>query len=256
MEFLRPSRHRTLLSETVYIVLNILVALVIFMVVHTVGSLPAAITLVFLSKWRVIAVRPQYWYANLISNLVDIIVGVSYVVALYVVSNELYVQIGLVVLYIVWLLLIKPRSKKIWVLLQSAIGLFSGVSALMYVSSDWWSSMVVIAMWIIGYATARHVFTAYKEVHYGLLSLIWALVVAEIGWICYHWNFAYSFGDSNLKLSQAALISVLIGLIVERGYAAIHAHKTLKSSDVVVPTVLTIGFLVVLITIFGKVGTI
>ena len=39
-----------------------------------------AILLILLSKWRMFAVRPRYWVANLIGNGVDIMVAVSLVI--------------------------------------------------------------------------------------------------------------------------------------------------------------------------------
>jgi len=246
MEFLRPSRHRTLLSEIVYVSLNVLMALALLGVsISNLGIAPA-LALVLLSKWRIFAVRPQHWYANLVSNMVDVIVSVSFVVMLYMASGALVVQIILTALYIAWLLFLKPSSKRRWVVLQAGVGLFVGVTALMHVSYDWWATPVVLLMWLIGYTTARHVLVAYKEPHFVLLSLIWALVVAELGWLFHHWNFAYvlSFA-SELHLSQAAVVISLLGLLVESTYVSIRRHGTPRLNDVILP-----GLLMVSSTIF------
>ena len=78
-----------------------------------------AVALVFMSKWRVLAVRPRFWLANLIANTVDLIVGLSYVTLVYCMTGSVGVQAALTVLYIVWLLIIKPRSKHTYVVIQA-----------------------------------------------------------------------------------------------------------------------------------------
>lgn len=255
MEFLRPSRRRTLLSETVYVSLNILMALALLGIAISNLGIAPALALVLLSKWRIFAVRPQHWYANLVSNMVDVIVSVGFVIMLYMANGALIVQIILTALYIAWLLLLKPSSKRKWVVAQAGVGLFVGVTALMHVSSDWWATPVVLLMWLIGYTTARHVLVAYKEPHFALLSLIWALIVAELGWLFYHWNFAYDLSfAAGLHLSQAAIIISMFGLLAERTYVSIHRNGVLQVSDVVLPGLLAVSTTVVLLTAFSSVG--
>jgi hypothetical protein len=82
MEFLKLVRKRSFLSEAVYTVLNIALAVAVVIVIRYTGSIGFAIGLVVLSKWRVFAVRPRFWWANLRSNLVDFIVSISFVLHL------------------------------------------------------------------------------------------------------------------------------------------------------------------------------
>ena len=252
MDFLRPSRRRTIVSETVYVVLNVLMAGAILAVVSAVESPLPALGLVLLSKWRIFAVRPQHWYANLTSNLIDIIVSVGFVVLLYVAQGAFVVQVVLTLIYVAWLLLLKPQSKRKYVVAQAGVGIFIGVTALMHVSYDWPAFIVVALMWLIGYSAARHMLLAYKEPHFALLSLIWGLVTAEIGWLVYHWNFAYEVGiTSGLQLSQAAIVVTLLGFLAERSYASYHENQTIRLGDVLLPLLLTLALVVVLLTVFG-----
>ena len=257
MEFLRHSRRRTVLSETLYILLNILMAVAILIVVIVIESLLPAFALVLLSKWRVLAVRPQHWLAHIIANSVDIIVSLSYVVLLTAAGGALAAQIVLTILYILWLLLLKPQSKRPLVCAQAGVGIFVGVSALMYVSYDWWDIVVVLAMWVIGYSAARHTLTAYQEPHFSILSLVWGFVVAEIGWLAYHWSFAYDLRvTGDLGLSQAALIVILLSFLAERVYASYHKHKEIVLSDVLLPILLVTSSIGLLLTVFGQIQTI
>ena len=253
MEFLRPSRRRTIISEAAYILLNIAMAAAILVAVGIIQSPLAGFALVLLSKWRIFAVRPQYWYANLVSNMVDIFVSLGFVLFLSQAAGSAVFQIILTVLYIAWLLLLKPQSKRRWVISQAGVGLFVGTAALMSVSYGWWATPVVIVMWVLGYIVARHVLVAYKESHFMLLSFIWGLVVAELGWLFYHWNFAYSIG-TGLMISQAAIIITLLGFLAERVYVSIRRHGAVRRSDVLLPSLLTTSSIAVLLVIFNSGG--
>ncbi|MCA9341367.1 hypothetical protein KC952_02450 [Candidatus Saccharibacteria bacterium] len=254
MEFLKVSRKKTIISEILYVLLNILMAIAILVVVLTVQTPLPAFLLVLLSKWRVFAVRPQHWIANIISNVIDTIVSLSYVILLYVANGSLGIQIFLTLLYIGWLLILKPRSSQKAASIQAGVGQFVGITALMHVSYDWWATPVVVLMWIIGYSTARHILVSYREPNFKLISLIWALIVAELGWLFYHWNFAYSFDISgNILLSQAAIVVGLLGFMAEKYYESFHKFGKAKRNEVLLPTILVISMIVVSLTIFGRI---
>lgn len=255
MEFLRSSKRRSFLSELIYIVLNIALAVAILAVVWAIESPAAAFALVILSKWRILAVRPRYWFANIQANLVDIIVSLSVVVLLYSASGAVVAQCAITLLYIVWLLFIKPRSSRRFVAVQAGAALFLGVEALMSVSYDWIASPVVLLMWLIGYSASRHILGSYDEAHISFYSLVWGLLVAEIGWLAYHWTFAYSLpGFGNVKLSQAALITLAVSFLTERAYASYTKHGTVRSSDIILPSLLSISVILVLLVFFNKLG--
>ena len=255
MEFLKSSKRRSLLSELIYILLNIGLAVAVLAVVWAVESPVAAFALVLLSKWRVLAVRPRYWFANIQANLVDIIVSVSIVVLLYGAHGAPIAQSVIAGLYIVWLLFIKPRSKRTFVAVQAGVATFLGITALMSVSFDWYASPVVILMWLIGYGAARHVLGSYEEAHISFYSLIWGLVIAEIGWLSYHWTFAYALpGIGNIKLSQAAIITLVLSFLAERVYSSYIRHGTIRSGEIILPALLSVSVILILLVFFNKLG--
>lgn len=256
MEFLKLTKRRSLLSELIYILLNVALAVGLLVIVWAVASPYAAFALVLLSKWRVFAVRPRYWFANLQANMVDVIVGISIVVLLYAASGALITQILLTLLYIAWLLVIKPRSKRLFVTIQAGASIFLGTTALALVSYDWFASPVVLLMWVIGYSAARHVLGSYDEAHVSFYSLVWGLVFAEIGWLTYHWSFAYDLpGMGDIKLSQAALIAIGVSFVAERVYASYTKHGVVRSGDVVLPILLSASVIVILLTFFNTLST-
>ncbi|HSW90520.1 MAG TPA: hypothetical protein VLF64_00830 [Candidatus Saccharimonadales bacterium] len=256
MEFLKSSKRRSVLSESVYVVLNIALAVAILSVVSAIESPLPAFGLVLLSKWRILAVRPRYWFANVQANMVDIIVSLSFVVLLYAANRAFIVQCLLTLVYIVWLLFVKPRSKRIYVAVQAGAALFLGVTALMSVSFDWMSSAVVLFMWVIGYSAARHVLGSYEEAHISFYSLVWGLVIAELGWLMYHWTFAYSIpGAGDIKLSQGALIVLAISFLAERVYSSYTRHGAVRSGDVVLPALLSVSVVIILLAFFNTISS-
>lgn len=256
MDFLKSSKRRSLLSELVYILLNVALAIAVLVVVLAVESPLPAIALVLLSKWRVLAVRPRYWVAHIKANLVDIIVSLSIVVLLYVASGAFAVQVALTALYLAWLLFVKPRSKRIFVAAQAGTAIFLGVTALMTVSYDWPSFIVVLFMWVIGYSAARHVLSSYDEAHSSFYSLLWGFVVAEIGWLSYHWAFAYPLpGFGAIQLSQAAIVVLALSFLTERVYASYHQHGTVRSGDITLPALLAVSLTLILLVFFNALGS-
>ncbi len=255
MELLRLPNKRSLFSEVVYVALNVALAVAVLAVVWAVESPYAAFLLILLSKWRVLAVRPRYWFANLQANLVDLIVGLSIVVLLYAANGAVATQIIIAALYAVWLLFIKPRSKRSFVAIQAGAAVFLGVSALMMVSYGWWSSLVVLLMWVIGYSTARHILGSYEEAHISFYSLTWGFIFAELGWLFYHWTFAYTLpAAGQIKLSQGALIAIAVSFVAERAYASYEKHGSVHSNDMILPLLLSVSIILILLLFFNTVS--
>lgn len=255
MELLRLPNKRSLFSEIIYVGLNLALAAAILGVVWAIETPWAAFLLVLLSKWRVLAVRPRYWFANLQSNLVDIIVGLSIVQLLYTANGAFVAQLLIAMLYAFWLLFIKPRSKRSFVAVQAGAATFLGVTALLTVSYGWWSSLVVLLMWVIGYSSARHVLGSYEEAHISFYSLVWGLLFAELGWLFYHWTFAYSIpGAGGIKLPQGALITIALSFVAERAYASYEKHGSVHSNDMILPLLLSLSVILILVIFFNTVN--
>lgn len=265
MEFLKFVRKRSFISELVYTSLNIALAVGVFLIVRYTEAVWFAIVLVMLSKWRVFAVRPRYWWANLQSNMVDFIVSISIVIHMYTINAQTVINedakvlllLGLMVLYIGWLLFIKPRSKRVYVAVQAGSALFFGSAALFTISFNWPVSIVVLFAWLIGYAAARHALNSFDdETHSLFIALVWGLVIAEISWVAYHWAIAYPLPIfPSLLLPQAAIIITLASFLGYKVYNSFYHHSRIRMSDVLLPLLFTVSILVVLLLIFNRVGT-
>lgn len=255
MEFLKIAKRRSFVSDLLYNLLNVALAVAVLVVVLTAASPLPAFILIILSKWRVFAVRPRFWLANIQANLVDFIVSIGLVVLLYSANGNFILQLILTVLYVGWLLFLKPRSKRSLVIIQAAVATFVGVMALYMVSFAWPTAVVVILMWIIGYAAARHVLSVYDEAHVLFLSLVWGLFMAELGWLAFHWTFAYSLpGLGAFKIPQIAIIALAVGFVAERGYSSYQKHEQLRMSDLILPILLSVSLIIVLLVIYNEVS--
>src|SRR3954470_14578441 len=73
---IKPARG---FSHLFYLALNGLLPILAYILVR-IDFVAIAIFLIFLSKWRMFAVRPRYWITNLIANGIDIMVAISLVV--------------------------------------------------------------------------------------------------------------------------------------------------------------------------------
>lgn len=264
MDLLKANKHRSRISEALYIGLNVGLAIALLVIVLAVESPIFAIILVLLSKWRILAVRPRYWFVNLMANLVDLIVSLSVVFLLYAAQSDIYLpkgqtgiyaQVVLTILYAVWLLFIKPRSKRSIVALQAGTALFLGVTSVMMMSYAWDSVFTVALLWLVGYSAARHMLTAYEEEMTGTLSLIWGFVVAEMGWLMNHWTFAYSVpGLGGIRLVQFAIIVSLIGFVAEKAYVSYSEYGAVRSADILLPALLAFSIIFLLVIFFNYYG--
>jgi hypothetical protein len=264
MEFLKLVRRRSFVSEVVYTVLNIAFAVALVVVIRYTQSIPLALGLVLISKWRVLAVRARYWFVNIRSNLVDIIVSISVVLHLYTIDTSnltdfrkfILLAIG-TALYVVWLLIIKPRSKRGYVAAQAGIAVLLGTAALYTVSFQWPASVVVIGMWLIGFSAANHLLNTYDdETHPLFLGLAWSVIFAEIGWVAYHWTIAYSLPVvTSLLVPQVAIIAILISFVAYKSYDSFYHHQRIRTSDIILPLLFTLSVIAILVLVFNRVGT-
>ncbi len=246
-------KHGSLVSEIVYILLNIGLAIAVFSLVYLFPNLPVlAYLLVILSKWRVLAVRPRFWWDNFQANFLDLLLGISVVTMLSSAREVLVLQLVIAGLYALWLVVLKPMTSRFAIQTQAAVTQFVAVTALFSTAYAWPSWGVVLGMWLIGYISARHVLVAYEEDDVTFLSLIWGLIVAELGWVAYHWTFAYSFGaaDSIFKIPQIAIIITVIAYLITSGYSIYKAKGKLKFGDIVWTSVFALGIIIVMLLPF------
>lgn len=264
MEFLKIVKRRSVFHEVIYVSLNIGLAIALMVLVKITGSLLPAFGLVMLSKWRVFAVRPRFWFANMQTNLVSTIVDVSIVTFLYIANMSnisefriLTIQILLVLVHIAWLLFLKPKSKRSYVVSQAAVALFLGSIAIFSMSYSWIATPVVILVWLISYASTKHVLSSYDDESHSLfLSLAWAFAMTEIGWLAFHWTIAYRLPVfTNMLLPQVSILMLCFSFIGYKAYDSYYHHQKIRTNDILLPLIFTIGISSVLVFVFNSIST-
>ncbi len=162
-----------------------------------------ALGVILLSKWRIFAVKRHHWLANIRTNSVDIIVGLSLLSFLISTSSFTW-QIFWIVLYEVWLLIIKPLSGVGMVSMQALISLCLGLTSVFVYFQDGLLAVYVVLFWLIAYFSARHFLGSFAESHAQVIASQWGFFSASIMWVLGHW--LLFFGAIALP---ALLVSVL-----------------------------------------------
>ena len=268
MELIKLAARRSRWSDVVYILLNIAYAAALLALVSPGVDLPyLAYILVLLSKWRVVAVRPRFWFANLQANFVDFMVGISVVtLMLLTAASTPWVAVLLAILFAFWLLVLKPHTAQRWVLVQAAVGQFVSLTALFSLAHGFElkpfitdsSFPTVVIAWVIGYMTARHALSSFRgEEERSFLSLIWGFVLAELAWLAHHWTIAYSIyndvaADKQLMIPQVAIVATLLSFVAIRWYDSFHSPDDKKAvKDARAATIFSIAVLAILLIFFN-----
>jgi hypothetical protein len=197
---IKPTRG---FSHLLHILATILLPLIAYILVR-VDFVSLAILLVLLSKWRMVAVRPRYWVANLIAGGTDILVSVALVIFM---ANTAVVwwQLFWVASYAGWLIWLKPRSDVLSVSAQAMLGQLLGLSMLFLKFGDSPLVLLVAGTWLITYIAARQFLTSFEEPHTLLLAHVWAYFSAGLAFILGHWLLFYG------TVPQIIVILITIG---------------------------------------------
>ena len=213
-DYVLARKSRNIASNAVHVFLNILLGIGAVLVTVFSGSPLLGIVLVLVSKWRIFAVRKRYILLNLKSNLVDLIVGLSIVMlAYYAGSNLLPVDFILMIIYVVWLLAIKPLSSENAALAQSLIAVFLGISATTIMTAGADAIFAVLLAFLVGYAASRHVLAQTNTKDFTLTTLVCGLFFAEIAFLCHNWAIVYTFGATGIRIPQVAIILTIFAFM-------------------------------------------
>jgi hypothetical protein len=148
-----------------------------------------AVGIIVLSKWRMFAVKPRFWAANVRANAVDLMVGLS--IVLFMTHSGNLLQVVWAVLYAVWLLAIKPGSSVTLVTAQAFIGQFAALSALYLAWADGPVYGLTLLSGLFCFLAARHFLDAFDEPYAKMLAYIWGYFGAALAWLLSHWLLFY-----------------------------------------------------------------
>ncbi len=251
MELIKSAARRTRLIELAHVLLNVAyAALLLSLLLWFEGQPYLAYVFVLLSKWRVFAVRPRFWIANIQTNLLDTIMGISVVTLLWQNMGNLALQITLAASFALWLIFLKPSSKRFWVVIQAGVVQFVSLSALFSIAY-WMPSVLVIAFgWLIGYVVARHIINVFSdELEDTVISITWGVVIAELSWLSYYWTIAYTA----LRIPQIAIVASLLGYMVLVVYNSLyHTEETKRiQADLTMPVAFSLVGIALILLFFN-----
>lgn len=257
VEFLRLSKRRGALANIFHYIFNIVFAIAVvgLTVVFSNNPWPAVI-LLFISKWRTIAVRPRYWWANILSSLPDLFLGLGVITLSWQVgatasgAGAAIAQVILAVLYVVWLVFVKPGEGKTWVLIQSQVAQFVALLALFTIAYLLPLEVTVLAAALIAFASARQAIGLYAEKASLLLELAWTFIVAQLAFAGWHWTVLYQI-SSGVRVPQTALIIGVLGFVAARIYVSLQDDNKLSWNEVGWPFIFSGVILILLVFVGG-----
>lgn len=204
-----------------------------------------ALVAIFLSKWRMFAVRPHHWIAHIRTNAVDIVVSTSLLVFM---SNTYSMswQILWVLLFEIWLLFIKPGTSLPIVSLQAMIAQGLGLVSIFLFLEDGFLGLYMMMYWFIAYFSARHFLASFDEPHAQIISAQWGFFSAALMWVLGHWLIFFGL------IAQPALILSVLGYGLGGLY---YLNETDRLSSLVRKQILVVmGTLILVILVFSDWG--
>lgn len=179
-----------------------------------------AVAVVLLSKWRMLAVQPRHWIAHIRTNAVDIIVSLSLISFMIVSTDSRWLQLFWLLIFEVWLLIIKPRASVLMVSTQALIAQCLGLVAMFLGYETAPIAVYVIFTFIISYFASRHFFNAYEEIHGIQYSYMWGFFASSLVWVLTHWLLFYKL------VAQPAVLITVVGYGLA-GLYYLHEHDKL-----------------------------
>lgn len=187
--FLRKLKPTNGVSYFLHLGLVLVLPVVVFILVRLNFSVPALIVIV-LSKWRMFAVRPRFWAANIRANAVDLMVGLSAVLFMSH-YDSFVVQALWAALYAVWLTTVKPGTSVGSITAQACIGQLAALSALYLTWADGPVFALTLLTGLFCLLAARHFLDAFDEPYAKMLAYTWGYFGAALAWLTSHWLLYY-----------------------------------------------------------------
>ena len=253
-DFVILRKSRNAFSSLLHVILNIALATASIFITWTTGSPLIGLILVGISKWRMLAVRPRYWELNIKSNLVDLIVGCSFILIAYCSGKTfLPIHVILVILYSIWLVVLKPKSTELATNLQSLLAIFFGTTALTLMSASGNSAYMVVGSFIIGFAAARHILVQGDDKDFNIIVLAAGIIAAEIAWLCHSWLIVYSFAGTGIIIPQLSIIMMITAYVFGYAYKSITKNEgKFKWAEIGMPTIFAILIIAIIVLGFSQ----
>lgn len=186
-----------------HILLSAIMPVLVYILVRT-NFVQLAVLTIFITKWRMFAVKPRFWPAIIRANAVDIIVGVATIVFMTHAHSAAW-QLVWAALYMVWQVAVKPGRSVLSVTAQALVGQTYGLMALFIGWPAAPLGLLVVGAWGVCYLSARHFLSSFEEPYVVLYSHFWGYFAAALTWLGVHWLLFYSV------VAQPTLLLTVLG---------------------------------------------
>jgi hypothetical protein len=186
---LRQLKPTSGIAHFLHLCLILVLPVLVFVLVQL-SFVQLALAVVVLSKWRMFAVRPRFWAANVRANAVDLMVGLSIVVFMAR-ADSLALQAIWAMLYAAWLLFIKPGKTIPLITLQAFLGQLASLMALYQVWGDGPVFGLTFLTGLFCFLAARHFLDTFEEPYAKMLAYVWGYFGAALAWLLSHWLLFY-----------------------------------------------------------------
>lgn len=187
---LRNIKPTSGIAHFLHLSLVLILPILIFVLVRL-NFVQIAFLVIVLSKWRIFAVRPRFWAANVRANAVDLMVGLSIVIFMTHSGDSLLLQAVWAAAYAVWLLAIKPGTTIPLITLQAFLGQLSALMALYLVWDNGPTYGLTFLTGLICFLAARHFLETFEEPYVKMLAYVWGYFGAALAWLLSHWLLYY-----------------------------------------------------------------
>jgi len=187
-----------------HLALLVVLPIIVFVLVRL-DFVQLALSVIVLSKWRMFAVRPRFWAANVRANAVDLMVGLSIVLFMSQ-SGSVLLQLVWAVLYAGWLIFVKPATGLFMSSVQAFVGQFCALTALYLVAGETAPVFALtLVTGLICYLAARHFLDSFDEPYARMISFFWGYFGAAMAWVLSHWLLFYG------AIAQLTLLLSTVG---------------------------------------------
>ncbi|MDO4271453.1 MAG: hypothetical protein Q4C83_00500 [Candidatus Saccharibacteria bacterium] len=255
IEFIKLARKRGVVADLIHAAFNVAFAAATIFLTIVFDTPWPAVLLVILSKWRVVAVRPRYWWANFLSSLPDLTFGIGLVIISWgcgLLGQEyltlgqvtpipaIAVQVIIGIIYAIWLIAIKPQHSETMVGFQALASQFVGLTAVFFISHSLPLVLAMLLTMVVAFASARQALGIFEEKDQDLLSTVWGLLVMELAFVSWHWSVSYQLTPL-IRVPQIAIITAAISFTAFRVYKAWHDDRRVTWDELGYPVAFTVA---------------
>ncbi|MYB40172.1 hypothetical protein F4X86_02805 [Candidatus Saccharibacteria bacterium] len=169
--------------------LRSLLPISVFLIVAFLAVPALAYVLILLSKWRILAAKPRFWWPNLRANAADLAFSFSLVLFMGWPSADLTQQLIWLAIYLLWVFVFKTDRLPAGHVWRGLAAQGMGAAALIYSLNQLPLPAVLAGIWLVSLIAVQHILSGFpKRDYHSRLTQIWGLFAIQLAWVMLHWQ--------------------------------------------------------------------